>query len=117
MLCAVLAVSTIALAGCDWRRQLRPPYPASLPVDQRLDVWRHGQRVILHHVSVDSAFVSGSSRGRPPACDTCRVVIPRVEVDSLVLVNTSPIWPVVTIMGLFGFWLAVDPCWPNRGCT
>ena len=117
ILCTVAALAATALSSCDWHHPLKPPYPAALPVDQRLDVWRHGQRVILHRVTLDSAFVSGSSRGWPSDCDSCRVSIPRAEVDSLVLVNTDPFWPVVTLFGLLAFWQVVDPCWPNHGCT
>lgn len=29
-----------ASAGCTWRRDLRPLYPATLPADQRVEVWR-----------------------------------------------------------------------------
>lgn len=103
-----------ASAGCTWRRDLRPLYPATLPADQRVEVWRGGRRLVLHHVTTDSSAIRGSARAWPRDCVSCRVAIPLAEADSVVMVNADPFWGILGMaaaaVAVFGQGTIV-PCW------
>lgn len=86
---ATLLLSLLAAVGCSPRERLSQPYPTKLPADQRVEVWHAGTRVILSHVTVDSVAVHGAAAPWRPRCDSCRVSVPRVEVDSLVLLHST----------------------------
>jgi hypothetical protein len=86
-----LAVALVVLAGCSARHRLNPPYPTALPPEQRVQVWRGGQRTVLHHVTIDSATVQGVALPWRPNCDSCRVAIPVAQADSLVLENLDAV--------------------------
>ena len=54
-----------------------------LPARQQVQVWASGQVLRLHGVIVRADSVSGVPFFKPLDCDSCRVGIPRAEVDSL----------------------------------
>ena len=111
----VMSVALVLLSACSFRRRLSSPSPATLPVDQRVEVWRGGKRQVLHHVSFDSVAVTGIRAGWQPRCDTCRVSIPRADADSIVLVNSEGNWMLLGTVGLLAVWIA-NHCWPSVAC-
>lgn len=81
---ALAAGVALACAGCSagWERHpIDAPEP--LPPGQQVQVWRGGHASLLHGLRIDSTTVSGIPYHRPLSCDSCLVVIPRAEVDSL----------------------------------
>ena len=58
-----------------------------MPDRQTVEVWRNGKSTTLHKVEIDENDVSGIPHVKPITCDTCRIIIPRNEVDSLRLTS------------------------------
>ena len=111
----MLGFSLLVLAACSFRHRLAAPYPATLPVDQQVEVWRKGVRVVLSHVTIDSTAVSGVTVPWRPRCGSCRVAIPRTEADSVVLVNHELGWGLAGAAVLVTVWI-LNHCWPAVGC-
>jgi hypothetical protein len=111
----VWTVSIVALTACSFRHRLAAPYPATLPVDQQVQVWHNGQRVVLSHVTMDSAVVRGLQVPWRPACGACTLAVPLVQVDSIVLVNHELGWMLAGTAGLLTIWV-LNHCWPYRAC-
>lgn len=84
---AGVCVAVLALAACSWRQRLVTPYLSTFPPDQKVEVWRRADRVLLSHVTLDSAAVNGVASPWRPSCGSCRVSIRLAEVDSLVAVH------------------------------
>jgi len=105
----------VMLAGCTFRHRLAVPFPATLPPDQRVEVWQGAQRTVLTHVAFDSAAVAGQVVPWQPACGSCRVAIPRAQVDSVVLVNHDVAWAIGGTVGLVTLWM-LKHCWPATAC-
>jgi hypothetical protein len=57
--------------------------PGALPPGQQAEVWRGVRVERLHAVIVTADSLSGVPFLRPRDCDTCRVALPRTEVDSV----------------------------------
>ncbi len=57
--------------------------PGPLPARQQVQVWAGGRILRLHGVIVGADTVSGIPFSRSLDCDSCRVGVGRVEVDSL----------------------------------
>lgn len=74
----------LLLTGCGagWR-SLPPLAPSELPPDQQVQVWSRGSARQWHGVMVTAETISGIPFVRPLSCDSCRLAIPRAEVDSL----------------------------------
>ncbi|HEV7364661.1 MAG TPA: hypothetical protein VGN76_02315 [Gemmatimonadales bacterium] len=70
-------------AGCGagWRRV--DPAPATLPPQQQVQVWRNGHARVFHAVRRTQDSLSGVPFQLPPDCDSCRVTLPLVGIDSL----------------------------------
>lgn len=103
------------LMGCSAHHRLNPPYPAALPPDQNVEVWRAGRRTVLDNVTIDSATVRGVTRPWRPHCDSCRVAIPVSQVDSLVLENHEAVGILGGTVVLFVVWV-LEHCWPYAAC-
>jgi hypothetical protein len=92
---AVGACLSLQACGAGWRRQ--PDLePGPLPPRQQAQVWHQGRAERWHVLVISADSVSGVSFMRPVDCDSCRVVLPRAQVDSIRLGN-----PVA------GFWKTV----------
>ncbi|MEP6686820.1 MAG: hypothetical protein ABJC36_00635 [Gemmatimonadales bacterium] len=74
----------LVLSGCGagWR-SLPPLAPSALPPDQQVQVWSQGKARQWHGVLVTADSVSGVPFLRPLPCDSCRLALPRAQVDSL----------------------------------
>jgi hypothetical protein len=108
----ILCVGLLVLAACTSRQRLTPPYPARFPVDQKVEVWRRGERVLLRHVTIDSAAVNGMALPWRPRCDSCTVAIPRAEADSLVLLHSTA----TEVTGILGTTAIVSLVWLLNDC-
>jgi hypothetical protein len=65
-----------------------------------VQVWRGSQASLLHGLKIDSATVTGIPYHRPLDCDSCVVVFPRAEVDSLRIGDLSNgLWRSVALVG------------------
>ena len=61
------------------------PLSALTPIAarQQVQVWHSGRAEVLHAVRLDSAQLTGIPYFKSVACDSCRVVIPRAQIDSV----------------------------------
>src|ERR1700675_550378 len=95
--CRLLVAGLWMLQACGagWHR---PPdlERARLSPRQQVQVWHRGRAERWHGLRFLADSVSGISAFRPVDCDSCRVALPRAEVDSIRLGN-----PVA------GFWRSV----------
>ena len=80
-LSAAIALSCVA-CGAGWSRRSLESLEA-VPARQQVQVWRANRASIFHGVRVDSAAVRGIPYQKRLACDSCYVVIPRADVDSV----------------------------------
>ena len=80
----VLLAFLVSIIGCapGWARS-ELGAPSILPAQQHVQVWTADGDQVLHAVTADSLYISGVPLRRSPACDSCRVVLPRATVDSL----------------------------------
>jgi hypothetical protein len=77
------------------------PAPQQVPIPaenggfkprQEVEIWRGSKATTLHRVQVRSDSLMGVPLWRPPECDSCRVVMPLREIDSLRTVSTERSW-------------------------
>jgi hypothetical protein len=91
----------LAAAGCSagWERHALDS-PTPLAARQQVQVWHGGHASLLHGLRIDSIAVSGIPYHKPLSCDSCLVVIPRAEVDSLRTGDLSMgLWRSVALVG------------------
>ena len=78
------AALALACTACSvgWSRR---PLEAleTVPARQQVQVWRGGRARIFHGIRVDSTTIRGIPYQKRVDCDSCYVVIPRAEVDSV----------------------------------
>ena len=80
-LSAGLALGCVA-CGAGWSR--RPlELLETVPARQQVQVWRGGRASIFHGIRADSTTIRGIPYQKRVDCDSCYVVIPRAEVDSV----------------------------------
>ena len=111
----LILAGVCSLAACAYHHRVVAPYPATLPPDQRLEVWEGHSSLVLTHVTFDSLAVSGRKGPWRPACGSCRVSIPLVQVDSLRLVNSDIGWAIGGTVALVAL-SVLNHCWPYAGC-
>jgi hypothetical protein len=91
----VLAVVLLQTAcGAGWHTTTLAT--GALPQRQQAQVWTDGRALQWHALVVATDSISGVPFARPPACDSCRVAVPRGTVDSVRLGNPAA-----------GFWKSV----------
>ena len=101
-LLAIAVLLPQTACGPGWHR-VTLPSPATLPERQQVEVWQGGRALRLHAVRLVHDSVSGVPYLQRPDCDSCRVSLPRTEVDSLRAGNpTAGLWKTVglTIVGM-----------------
>lgn len=80
-----LVIFSLLLAGCSSYQHGRPleavPLPA--PTRDRFEVWSKGQAHQLHALRIEHDSLVGVPWWNDPACDSCRVVFARADVDSV----------------------------------
>jgi hypothetical protein len=77
-----LVVAAMPLACASWQR-VAVPVDTVLAERQQVQVWRGSRARVLHAVRVTSDSVVGVPFQQRLSCDSCRVAVPRAEVDSL----------------------------------
>jgi len=80
-LSAALALACSACSAGWSRRPLESLQ--TVPARQQVQVWRGGRASIFHGIRVDSTTIRGIPYQKRVDCDSCYVVIPRAEVDSV----------------------------------
>ncbi len=80
-----------------------------IPERRPLEVWSGGRRYDVHAVRVVGDSVVMVPHWKRPACDSCRIVLPRAAVDSVRVRVLSPTRTVV-LLGILGgaLWLAAE---------
>jgi len=102
----------LLLAGCTSLRKSTPIETLSLAGTSRdkYQVWTHGLAHVLIAVRLDQDTLSGVPYWKPPACDSCRLAIPRTTVDSVRVKSFDPnrtlllgiiLTPIVVLMYAF----------------
>ena len=71
------------LCGCGAWTRVELVSDTTLAPRQQVQVWRGSHKRLLHAVRLKGDSLVGVPFQRPPSCDSCRVAIPRSEVDSL----------------------------------
>ena len=78
----VVVVALLGSACGGWQR-LDDLTPDTLPQRQQVQVWSAGKARVLHAVRIGGDSITGVPFQLSPTCDSCRVAIPRADVDSL----------------------------------
>ncbi|MEO8294322.1 MAG: hypothetical protein ABI613_02325 [Gemmatimonadota bacterium] len=77
-------LAALFLCGCTGWNQVDVAALPPMPEYQQLQVWSHDMPYLLHSVHVYEDSITGVSVSRTSdACDSCRVVFRRSEVDSI----------------------------------
>ena len=80
-----LALLILLLAGCTSLRSTVPLERVATEAEPRTpyQVWSGGSPQVLISLQVSADSVSGVPYWKSPACDSCRVALPRSAVDSI----------------------------------
>ena len=79
-------IAMLPLACADWQR-VPVPLDTVFAKRQQVQVWRGSETQVLHAVRLSEDSLFGVPFQLPPSCDSCRIAVPRGEVDSLRLGN------------------------------
>lgn len=81
---AAAVAATLLISGCSaqWRR-VPVATSGAYPARQRLQVYHERRVEDWHSVRLGADSISGVPFFRPPTCDSCRVALPRTQVDSV----------------------------------
>ena len=80
-----------------------------IPERRPLEVWAAGKRYDVHGVRVVGDSVVMVPHWKPPACDSCRIVVARAAVDSVRVRVSSLVRTVVLASTLGGcLWLLIE---------
>lgn len=114
----LLALTALqAACGAGWHR-IDHHTPAPLPPRQQVQLWSQGHLLRWHAVQWSPDSISGIPFLQPPACDSCRLSLPRFAVDSVRLGDpTGALWRSVGLtFGAMGL-AAVVLCRFQRSCN
>ena len=114
-----LGVFGLALvqAGCGAGWRTTPLAAGPLPPRQQAEVWTEGRALRWHALVVATDSISGVPFTSSPACDSCRVALPRGSVDSVRLGNpTAGFWKSVGLGMGISFAAALVICRFERSC-
>jgi hypothetical protein len=80
-----LFLSLLLVGGCTSFSQNIPvaAIPDQPATERRFQVWTKGKHFELHAVRMTPDTLAGVRYWHNPTCDSCRVAIPRAEVDSV----------------------------------
>jgi hypothetical protein len=79
-------MAAVSACGGGWHR-LDDLTPQVLPARTQVQVWQGERVTLLHGVTLESDTLRGVPFIRVPTCDSCRVQVALVAVDSLRLGN------------------------------
>ncbi len=74
----------IVTVGCSagWKK-VRAVEPENFPPRQQIQIWTGSQKRVFHAVRMDTLNLSGVPFQMDPECDSCRIFVPRGDIDSL----------------------------------
>ena len=78
----VLLVAAQSACGAGWTATVVSP-GTRFPERRQVQVWLHDDVLRWHAVRITDSTVSGVHFLEPADCDSCRVSVPRSDVDSL----------------------------------
>jgi hypothetical protein len=111
LLVAVLVLA-VACAPAATRVTLQPG--AAVTPEQRLALWQGPRVDTLHAIQVGDSTLSGVPAAQPILCDSCRVTLPLVTVDSILELppERSRFAPAAVaaaaVVGFAGIWMWSD---------
>ncbi len=115
ILCLLLSLPQAA-CGAGWR-PIPVAAPSDLPPRQQVQVWRRGEALQLHGLRLTEDSVSGIPYLQPLTCDSCRIAIPRTEMDSLRTGNPGKgFWGTVGLGLLALLVVGLLTCWAGSRC-
>ena len=101
--------------GAGWHRP-RSALPATLAPRQQVQVWQDGAALQWHAVRLTAESVSGIPFLQPVECDSCRIAVARVTVDSSRLGNpVASFWKTMGLVTAIVFTPVIIYCW--KGCS
>lgn len=118
---ALLIVSFLTSAcGAGWRRT--DLQEGALKPRQAVQVWRAGKGTNWHAVLIRADTVYAVPLIRPVSCDSCRVSMPRAEIDSMRLGNpVAGFWKTVGLVVAIPVAIWIGACiqtsWPDCAPT
>jgi hypothetical protein len=79
-----LSALVLSATGCGagWR-SVSCLEPGPLRPRQQVQLWQEDKAHQVHGVVVDPDSISGIPFARPLECDSCRITLPRAELDSV----------------------------------
>lgn len=77
-----MAAGALLTSCAGWRRVAAPADTTFAPRHQ-VQVWQGGKTRVLHRVRLTRDSIIGIPFQLPPTCDSCQVMMPRRDVDSL----------------------------------
>ncbi len=86
-----LPLAPIVLLGACLGGRTRLDEWTPFGVRQAVDVWSHGRRLRLHAATVLLDSITGIPYDLPLTCDSCRVGIPRAQIDSAFVIRGRPV--------------------------
>jgi len=111
-LCALLVPLVAAACGAGWRRSDLPL--GTLKPRQQIQLWRTGVPTRWHALVIGSDSLSAIPFMRPITCDSCRVTMPRADVDSIRLGNpVGGFWKTAGLIFVTPFAILLGACIAN----
>jgi len=118
-LAVVLVLSALTATGCGagWRRTELSDGP--LKPRQQVQIWRAGRMAQWHAVVIEVDTVSGIPFFQPAQCDSCRIRIPRAQIDSMRLGDpVAGFWKTAGLVVAIPIAIMLAVCietgsWPN----
>ena len=107
-----IAVLALCCSGCAGGWSSRP-LNALTPIAtrQQVQVWHGGRAEVLHAVRLDSAQLTGIPYFKSVACDSCLVVIPRAQIDSVRVGDVADgLWRTTGLVLVVGFVTYIVHC-------
>jgi len=99
----VVVVVGLGLASCtSWSRFAGMPRNP-IPEREPFQVWTDGEASVLHGLYLSADSLWAVPRWEAPSCDSCRIVIPLGQVDSLRTRKYSAVRTWILVGSLLGF--------------
>lgn len=116
---ARLSLALVMLGAACTPRYVRVADGIPLGADprQRVQVFARGRTLELHAIAMNPEAVSGVPYFQSPSCASCRITVPRPEIDSLRVINPKDDTPLYVGLGIVAvLFLMFTACQPG-GCV
>jgi hypothetical protein len=91
----------LAISSCAGWHRVALTDELDLGARQKVEVWRGGARHTVHGVTVTRDTLYGVPFTQAPDCTSCRIAIPRAEVDSVRVGDPEAAGGAVLVLGGF----------------